>query len=424
MIKMRFSLRSPWYKATFALVCCLCMGVYLRIALQAYLASRLADSLDTANLAKAIHYEPSDAEYYDALGRILVLSVENTGDAIATFRRAVQINPYVASYWLDLAGAYQISGRTQEEQDSVEHAVAADPTTPHVEWEAANFFLIQGSVEKAFPRWRVVLEQDPEAVESALKIAWRSTGDSNVMLERVLPRRSNLYLSFLHLLIERQQTASAENVWNRLIALKQPFSVQLAFPYLQFLLSQKEVLAAQRGWLELASLNPSLAPYLSSPENLIVNPGFEEDLLNGGFDWLYKSLPHLNLAIDTSEFHSGSRSLSATFDGFAVEELGIAQFIPVEPNTEYEFSAECKAEDLDTASGPRFSLTDAYAGTSYALTDDALGTTPWREHRVRFRTSPDTSLVLLKIVRQPASALIRGKFWADDLKLVKASTQA
>ena len=347
---MRFSLSSPLYKATFALVCCLCMALYLRTALWAYLASGLADSTDTANLAKAIQYEPSNAEYYDTLGRILVLSVANTTSAIAQFRRAVEINPYVASYWLDLAGAYQISGRTEEQQDSVERAVAADPTTPHVEWEAANFFLIQGSVEKAFPHWRVVLDQDPEAVESALQIGWRSTRDSNVMLDRVLPPRSDLYLSFLHLLIERHETASAENVWNRLIALRQPFSVQLAFPYFRFLLSQKEVLAAQHGWLELATLNPSLAPYLSSPENLVVNPGFEEDLLNGGFDWLYTSLSHVKLTIDTGEFHSGSRSLSATFDGFAVQELGIAQLIPVEPNTEYEFSAECKSEELDTAS--------------------------------------------------------------------------
>ena len=38
-------------------------------------------------------------------------------------------------------------------------------------------------------------------------------------------------------------------------------------------------------------------------------------MLNGGFDWWYESNPHAALAIDTSEFHSGTRSLSVTFDG-------------------------------------------------------------------------------------------------------------
>lgn len=421
---MRFSLRSPVYKAVFALVCCLGTASYLRTALRAYLASRLAENPDSPNLKKAIQYEPSDAEYYDLAGQNLALSVESTNDAIANFKKAVQINPYVASYWLDLASAYQIAGRTQEQQDSVERAVTADPTTPHVEWEAANFFLIQGNVKKAFPHWRVVLEQDPEAVNSALGIAWRATGDSNVMLDHVLPPRSDLYLSFLRLLMQRQETAAAENVWSHLVALKQPFPPASAFPYIQFLLLQKEVGPAQTAWQQLATLDPSLEPYLSSPENLIVNGGFEENLLNGGFDWLYTPQSHAALTIDTSQFHSGTRSLAVTFDGFSVAEAGILQLIPVEPNTDYEFTAESRSEELDTASGPRFSITDAYSSEAYVLTDDVLGTTPWRQQRAIFRTGPNTSLLLLKIVRQPSSALIRGRFWVDDLTLVKSGPSA
>jgi Carbohydrate binding domain len=421
---MRFSLRSRLHKAIFGLVCCLCAATYLRTTLREYLAWHLAESSKPESLSKAIQYEGTDSEYYDSLGRVFSVSVESTNDAITSFKRAVELNPYVSSYWLDLASAYQIAGRSQEQQESVEHAVQADPTTPHVAWEAANFFLIQGNVEKALSNLQVVLDQDPGARDPALNIAWRATGDSNVILDRVLSPRSDLYLAFLRLLIQKQETASAENVWNRLMGLKQAFSTEVAFPYFQFLLSQKEVAAAKSGWLQLAALNPSLAPYLSSPDNLIVNGGFEENVLNGGFDWQYIPQSHAALTIDTSEFHSGTRSLAVTFDGFNPADAGIFQLVPVEPNTEYEFTAECKGEELDTASGPRFSLTDAYTGASYVLTDDVLGTTPWREQRVRFRTGPGASLVLVKIVRQPASALIRGKFWVDDLKLVKSGPQA
>jgi hypothetical protein len=421
---MRFSLRYPLLKVSFALVCLLFATVYVRTTLRAYLASRLAQPPTPANLVKAIQMEPSNAEYRELLGRNLALSVDSVDDAIANYKKAVQLNPFVAAYWLDLASAYQIAGQTQEQQSSVERAVEVDPTTPLVAWEAANFFLIQGKVEKAFPRWRTVLEQDPEAASSALQTSWRATGDSNVMLDQVLPPRSDLYLAFLHLLMQKQETAAAENVWNHLVTLKQPFSASLAFPYLRFLLLQKEVSPAQTAWQQLATLNPSLEPYLASPENLIVNGGFEEDLLNGGFDWLYTPRSHADLTIDTSQFHSGTRSLSVTFDGLNAPEVGISQLIPVDPNTEYEFSAECRSEELDTASGPRFSITDAYNNESYVLTDDSLGTNPWREQRARFRTTASTSLLLLRIVREPASALIRGRFWVDDLKLVKSDPQA
>ena len=42
-------------------------------------------------------------------------------------------------------------------------------------------------------------------------------------------------------------------------------------------------------------------------------------------------------------------------------DAGIFQFIPVKPNTDYEFTAQYRAEELDTASGPRFSITDPYS---------------------------------------------------------------
>jgi hypothetical protein len=219
--------------------------------------------------------------------------------------------------------------------------------------------------------------------------------------------------------MQKQQPAAAENVWNHLIALKQTFSVRLAFPYFRFLLAQQEVTAAQAAWQQLADLNPSLERYLPSSHNLIVNGGFEENLLNGGFDWWYESTPHAALAIDTDQFYIGTRSLSVTFDGRSVSEARVSQFIPVKPDTDYEFSAESRTQDIDSASGPRFALTDAYTNISYVLTDDLLGTNPWHLQQARFRTGPRTNLLLLKIIREPAAPLIRGKLWIDDVKLVE-----
>jgi tetratricopeptide (TPR) repeat protein len=415
---MNLELRSPLRTFSFAAVCLLCIGFYVRLAVRTYLASRLAAVPESGNLRRAIGMEPSNAEYRELLGRNLALSIGSLDDGISNLQIAAQLNPYVATYWLDLAGAYQIAGRIQEQGDSVEHAVTADPTTPHVAWEAANFFLVQGDREQALRNFRVVLAEDPDTVDSALQLCWRATGDENVMLAQALPPRQDLYLSFLRLLMQKQQPAAAENVWNHLIALKQTFSVRLAFPYFRFLLAQQEVAAAQAAWQQLADLNPSLERYLPSSHNLIVNGGFEENLLNGGFDWWYEAPPNASLAIDTSEFHSGTRSVSVTFDGHNAPDAGIAQFVPVKPNTEYEFSGAFRSEDLDTASGPRFAVVDAYSNVSYVLTDDARGSNPWQLQQAQFRTGPDTTLVLLRIIQQPP-ALIRGKLWIDDLKLVE-----
>jgi hypothetical protein len=374
-----------------------------------------------ANIPKAIRLEPANAEYRDLLGRQLAFSGASLDEAISAYRTAVHLNPYEARYWLDLAAAYQVAGRTGEQAESVQHAVEADPTTPHVAWAAANFYLVQGDREKALRYFRVVLANDPEAVDSALELCWRASGDTTEVLDQALPLRPDLYLSLLRLLVTKQEVAPAENVWNRLIGLHQPFSAKLALPYFRLLITKQEVAAAKTGWEQLSKVDASLQPYLPLGENLIVNGGFEENLLNGGFDWWYQSYSHAALAIDTNEFHRGTRSLSITFDGQSVPGVQLVQFIPVKPNTSYEFSAEARTEDIDTASGPRFAIVDAYTNSSYVLTDDTLGTTPWRLQQARFRTEPNTNLLLLKIVRDPPGPLIRGKLWIDDVRLVETA---
>jgi tetratricopeptide (TPR) repeat protein len=412
-------LRSRLRRFSFAAACFVVVALYLQFALRAFLAAHLAGTPDLSNLNRAIRLEPSNAEYRELLGRNLALSGVSLDKSISEYWAAIHLDPYDARYWLDLAGAYQVAGRTSEQGESVQHAVEADPTTPHVAWEAANFFLVQGDQERALRNFRVVLANDPEAVDSALQLCWRATGNANEILDQALPQKPDLYISFLSLLISKQEVTAAENVWNHLITLNQEFPTKLAFPYFRFLMAKQEVAAAQTAWQQLAGVNPSLQPYLPSRENLIINGGFEENLLNGGFDWWYESNPHAALLIDTSEFHGGTRSLSVTFDGQSVSEVGISQFVPVKPNTNYEFAAEFRTEELETASGPRFAVADAYSTASYVLTDDVMGTNPWRLQTARFQTGPTTNLVLLSIVRRPGAPLIRGKLWIDDLRLVE-----
>jgi len=418
---MQIELRSRVWRFSFAAACLVAVALYLQFALRACIAAHLAASLELAKIPKAVRLEPANAEYRDLLGQELVLSGARPDEAISAYRTAVHLNPYEARYWLDLAAAYQIAGRIGEQAESTQHGAEADPTTPHVAWEAANFFLVQGDREKALRYFRVVLANDPEAVDSTLRLCWRASGDATQMLDQALPPRPDLYLSFLGLLVKKQDVASAENVWNRLIGLRQPFSAKLALPYFQLLITKQEVAAAKTAWQQLSTVDASLQPYLPSGENLIVNGGFEENLLNGGFDWWYQSYSHAALAIDTNEFHSGTRSLSVTFDGQSVPGVQLGQFVPVRPSTAYEFSAESRTEDIDTASGPRFALVDAYTNYSYVLTDDTLGTTPWRLQRARFQTGPNTNLLLLKIVRDPPGPLIRGKLWIDDVRLVQTA---
>ncbi len=417
---MQIDLQSRLRRLVLAGMCTVVVAWYLLLAAGTFWAAHLASRPGMPDIERAIQLEPSNAEYRAVLARNLALSVANLDDAIAGFQVAVKLNPYQSAYWLDLAGAYQLAGRTDDQAEAVRQAAAADPMTPHVAGQAANFFLLQGDVPKALPYFRTVLANDPDSIDSTLQLCWRASGNVDQIFDQALPRRADVYLDFLRLLIAKQETAAAEIAWNRLIGLRQTFPAKPAFPYFRLLIANHKVAEASTAWQQLAQVDEEIRPYLASPANLIVNGGFEETLLNGGLDWWYEPNPHAKLAIDTDQFHSGTRSLSVTFDGRNAPDAGIAQFVPVKPDTDYEFSAESKTQDIDSGSGPRFLLGDAYSLTTYFLTDDLLGSTPWHKQQARFHTGPKTELVFVKITRDPPGPLIRGKLWIDDVRLVEA----
>lgn len=418
---MHIDLRSSIRKLAFAALGLLVVAAYLFFAARVFWASHLSVRPDRADIERAIRLEPSNSDYRAVLARNLVLSMADLDGAISNFKIATQLNPYQSSYWLDLAGAYQLAGRTDDQVEAIERAAAADPMTPHVAWQAANFFLVQGDVGKALPYFRTVFANDPDSVDYALQLCWRASGDAGQMFELALPQKPDLYLSFLRLLIAKQEINGAKIAWERLIGLREPFPARPALPYLRLLIASQDVAGAIKAWQQLARVDEEIRPYVASPANLIVNGSFEETLLNGGFDWWYEPNPHAKLAIDSDQFFSGTRSLSVTFDGRSAPDAGIAQFVPVKPDTDYEFSAVSKTLDIDSASGPRFAVGDAYTLSPYVLTDDLLGSTPWHRQQAHFRTGPQTNLVFVKITREPPGPLIRGKLWVDDVRLVEKS---
>src|ERR1700688_791481 len=196
---------------------------YVLVAGRTFVASVFAAKPDISNLQRATHLDPTDAEYRDHLGRYYALVARDPSAAIEPYRAAVQLNPHSARYWFDLASAYQVLGDVANQTQALEHAIAADPTTPDVAWEAANFYLVQGDNDKASREFRVVLENDPDLANLAIRLCWRINPDVDMLLRDVVPARSPAYIAFLELLEIKQETAATATVGAALMASSQPF---------------------------------------------------------------------------------------------------------------------------------------------------------------------------------------------------------
>lgn len=414
---MQISLDHPARKSGFLVLVLLAALLYSLCVSTQYLGSYFGKKADPASLWRAIKLDPWNAEYRYSLGRYFFLIQGATAEAIPSYEAAARLNPQVARYWLALASAYETQGDAERQQQALEKAIAADPKTPDVAWQAANLFVVRGESEKALQELSIVVENDPSLGMAGLQLA-RHIADTDTILRQVLPSNPQGYYSFLEILASQHQTADAIKAWNQLIQLRQPIEKRRVFEYVTYMVAQKEVDQARLAWEEAAELS-GLSAYQPSPANLIVNGDFSLDVLNGGFDWLYQKSKLVSLALDPTQFREGHRSLRLVFDARSIEDAGIRQLIPVEPNTTYDFSAYFKAGDIEGAGGPRFVFQDLYDGKMYYASDELKDADFWKPVSGGFTTDNETKLLVLRIQRFPAGSPIKGTLWVDGLRLTE-----
>jgi tetratricopeptide (TPR) repeat protein len=412
---MRIPLTSPARTISLVLASALLLAGYLWLISRELGGAYFSGRPDLASLQRAVRWQPGNADYRHRLGRYFFLVQRSPEAAVESFRAAVGLNPHQARYWFDLAATYQLLGDTDAQKAALERGLVADSSTPDLAWEAANFYLVQGDTDQALREFRVVMESDPSLPPAAVKLCWRVKPDIDLLLRDVVP--PNIYPTFLDLLMSEKQTAAAAKVWTKLAQLRQPVPPPLIFAYVRYLVGQHEVDQARLVWQQASTLS-GLSAYQQSPGNLVVNGDFSLNVLNGGFDWQYRQSKEVSLALDPTQSHGGHRSLLITFDAQKISDAGIAQVVPVNPSTGYDFSAYFKADEIQGAGGPRFALQDLYTETTYFASDELKDADFWKEVSGSFTTGPDTRLLLLHIQRDPPGMPIKGKLWIDSVRLV------
>lgn len=415
---MKIPLNTPPRKRLVAAIAALLAFAYIGFAVRQFLASWVGNRAELGSLQWAAKLDPRDAEYRYRLGRYYDLVARDPGSALVQYRTAVRLNPHSARYWLDLASAYQVLGDTPSQTAALEHAIQADGMTPDVAWEAGNLYLVQGENDKALREFGVVIANDSDLASSALQYSWRIKPDVDFLLRNVIPVRADAYVVFLALLETKQETEGAAKVWSALMQTREPFPVREAYDYIRYLVQHKEADQAVLAWKQTTS-RFGLSSYLPSSNNLIVNGSFSLDVLNAGFDWQYEKQSGVNLTLDPSDFHAGRRSLLVTFDGPGISEAGIFQFVSVEPNTTYDFTAYYKSAEMEGAGGAHFTIQDMYSQAIYYESEELKDAAFWKSADGEFTSGPDCKLVVLHIRRLPAGSPIRGKLWVDDFHLVR-----
>jgi Carbohydrate binding domain len=387
---------------------------YARVAWLQYSAYRHASSGSIQQTGIAVRLQPENADYWQLLGGLQVMAFE-TQAAMKSLQRSADLNPWNARTWLMLAALYQVAGEDAKQESALNHAYADDPKTPSVAWELANHYLARGDAPKALGLFRTVVESDPEQRVNAFRLAWKETHNVDAMLG-IVPDNADIHLQLLAFMTALGESQAAERIWKSTVALGQPIPNDEACKYVDYLIGRHEVASASGAWNDTIAVNHS---DLIQRTNMVVNGDFEEPITGCGFDWHYRGIAGVQVSIDSMEGKSGTQSLSVRFANSTPGDIGLFQYVPVTPGETYDFSAFARSEGIQSSSGPRFGVFDAYTGKQYMLTDDLLETNVWREESASFTAGPETQLVVIRIVRVPGNTAIEGKLWIDDVRIVK-----
>ena len=107
-----FSLRSRGRAALFLALVGLPLLALSVETLRVTIVATLGESGDVTNLRRALALDPHNPDLYHRLGLIYAYSSEplDFAQGLRDLRRATELNPRVALYWLDLGAACESAG--------------------------------------------------------------------------------------------------------------------------------------------------------------------------------------------------------------------------------------------------------------------------------------------------------------------------
>ncbi len=427
---MEFPLETVSSRIVLLAVCALVAVVFCYEAVKMELAEHRIWSDDLAEMQSAAALEPGYAEYWDRLGRFVQFGLDEQDfpAALSNYERAVQISPLTARYWIDLAVAHENLGDTAKARQEFDEARKDYPGSAEVRWEYANFLLRQGQVPEALKEMRTAVQEDSTLLPLAVNRAWRATNDPGQVADAILPNTAAAYIEALNFFAGVEDVDAGLKIWKRLADSHLPFEIEKLFPFLEVVIQQNRGADGKRMWLE-ALAACGLPHDLPSNGSVVLNGGFERDILNGGFDWRLPSSWGMTADYDTGIRHGGQRSLRLDFGGgMNIDLEQPVEFVAVDPASRYHFDGFIRTENVTTESGLRFYVFDPrHRDTLYLHTDDLTGTHDWTELQGDITTGPDTQILQLEVRRTPSRMFenrLGGSAWIDDVSLVPASAAA
>ncbi len=144
-------------------------------AVRIWLAYHRIHSTQLEVIERGAALEPGNADAWDLLGRHRQLDFANADpqQELEDYQRAVQDDPLSATFWMNLAGAYEANGDLSSAQNAFERARSVYPLSAEVAWNYGNYLLRQDKEAEGYAEIRHAVQSDPRLLTLAISRVWR-----------------------------------------------------------------------------------------------------------------------------------------------------------------------------------------------------------------------------------------------------------
>jgi len=394
------------------------------------IAGLAADGKSITDLRWAVRLEPGNPEFWYRLGHYQQFNLEQPDvvASVASYQKAVALNPGYTEAWLDLGTAYELDGNKAAAQEAFSRAKKTYPASAEVAWRYGNFLLREGSLSEALAELRLAVQADPRRAGAVFSRVYRADPDIDAILNDLLPPLPAVYIDSIAEAVDSQQLAVAQTMWMRLMKLNPHLQLWQFHKFVGALQDHGDYDAARQVW-DQGTSTMNLPPLIQPRDSVLWDPSFESGISNFSFAWFFRSLVEgVHTELDTAEKLSGKQSLRLTFDGKHNPGEDVACALgAVTPGTKYLFSGWVKTKDLTGDQGIRFHLKSVGNGQiPMATTRAILGTTPWTSVEQVWTAGSDVHGVEVCISREPSTnpdIHISGDAWVDDVTLVPKAVE-
>lgn len=351
---------------------------------------------------EAIKLTPADAEAHFA-GAAAFSSLNMNAESVAEMERAVALRPADYSLWLQLGLLRDQLGETDSALAAFDQAVTLAPFYARPRWQRGNLLLRAGKYDQAFMDLNRAAQSNPELIPALIDLAWNvSRGDPNLTEQWAQINSDRARLAFARFFARQGRPTDVISQLRRTEVVPEASRRELV-----------ELLLAK------GAFEGAFEVWTSGHGSEIVNPQTATQIYDGGFEaplifdakdfgWrLPRNFKGVVLSVNSSQPHSGSRSLRIDFAGDSPPGVELAsQLILVEPSRSYQINFASRSQELITGGLPLIVITDAQ-GERKRLGESAplggTGASDWRVGSFEFSTGPTARAVVLSLQRENCS---------------------